>query len=138
MEFKNSASMIAYGEDIIAATAAIVAPHCPVELDAFALELCNVGQRTPDEAADFIEGKTVPGDFRHYRIYDLADDMLILESIAFFLDPVEFGEIVINVLVLAKMSDATPQGPGTWVETVALPVVDPGVLELGVRFIPLD
>ena len=46
------------------------------------------------------------------------------------------ADIICHGLVISAQEDCTSNGQGEWVETLALPIVDPGVLELGLVLLP--
>ncbi|NJR80053.1 hypothetical protein [Sphingomonas corticis] len=124
-------------DELVATTAELVGPHDKAELEAFALKLCGLEGLDYDDLVARLHGVTIPGDFRHVRVTNLNDGREWFASFSVDQRPLELEQILLDMACSLDHEEATASGRGVWTETVALPVLDPGVLELGVRFLPL-
>ena len=136
MSRSNYRSIVRACDDLVIQAAEVVGAYNKAELDEFAEQLNGLGGLTYHEMLDRLEGVKVPGDFRHFRLTNLNLDCSWGASYSQFLQPVELCDIVRMIDITNEMAEGevTSEGAGTWVKTVALPIVDPGVLELGLLF----
>lgn len=106
-------------------------------LDAFAVELSGLEGLDCDQMLERLEGSSVPGGFRHVVVTSLNDGEMLCESYSVRDEPLEMKEIIIMIDVSLEQQ-VEINGPAVWTETVIRPTVNAGVLELGVRFTPLN
>lgn len=109
-----------------------------VELEDLADRLSGLGGLTLDQMRERTVGTIVPGDFRHFRLTNLNKNIPWGGRFSLHQEPLEFEDLLRIASILARREDVTPSGPGVWIEAVALPIRDPGVLELGLRFAPVN
>lgn len=146
---KTGNAMLAICEQAIARTAEVVEPHNPERVAAFAHKLRGLGNLKVAEALELVPGLRVPGDFRHARytrfevIERKPSGELVLgegryggEVVSPSLEAITMERIVCHGIVISMQEDCTSNGQGEWVETLALPIIDPGVLELGLVLLP--
>lgn len=121
-------------------------------LQEFAGQLRNMDQfRYVDEAVASLPHLRVPEGFSHvkYTAYPVKGrgrhGELILDegryagaSIQAELLRLSVDKVICTGMVLSDLMDATIMGPARWIETFALPVKQPGVLELGLVLEPFE
>lgn len=138
MGIKAVEQMLGVCADLVAEAADLVEPHDPADVEAFANKLCGLEGLGRDELRERLRGVEMPGDFRHLRLHNLTNGMPWGGRYCMHQSRLTLDEIIIIMCCVMHRDDVTPQGRGVWTETVALPVRDPGVLELGLRFRPLQ
>ena len=108
-----------------------------VELKAFAARLCGMEGLDYDGMLERVAGVEIPGDFRHLRVTNLSTDMPWGGIFSIRQEALRLDRLLLHMACTVDLGRATPCGSGgVWTETVALPIKDPGVLELGVVFRP--
>jgi len=101
----------------------------------FAKKLCGLEGLDCNGMRERLAGVEMPGDFRHLRVTNLSTDMPWGGVYHSDQRPLKLDEIIVHMACTARLGRATPCGNGgVWTATVALPIRDPGVLELGVIF----
>ncbi len=138
MGIKIVEQMMSMCDDLVAEAADLVEPHDHAAIEAFADELCGLQGLGLDELRVRLGGLKIPGDFRHLRLHNLSNGMPWGGQYSMRQERLTLDELIIMMCVVTDRDDVTLQGRGVWSETVALPVRDPGVLELGLRFQPLQ
>lgn len=135
--FKSGSHMLEVAENIICQTAQFVTVPEHAELEGFAKKLCGLQGLTFDELNQRFCNLQVPGVFYHYRLKNIETGEDLGASISTCMERIRLEDLFSDVLFACLYNDATPKGPGQWSETIALPVVHPGTLELGLRFVPM-
>ena len=151
--------MTRMGNQMHAAIAALIkkgsewaCDHDEQELHAFAKQLRGVGDaKFTDECLELLPELQVPKGFCHarYTVYEVIGTKLNGEYIlaepryaggitSSVMKTIDLGEIVTTALVLCADISATSMGPGRWLETFALPIIDRGVMELALILEPLE
>lgn len=125
-------------DELVAQAADLVEPHDDNDLAAFAERLCGLEGMDLDELRPHLAGLEIPGDFRHLRLHNLTNGMPWGGRYCMDQSRLTLDELLIIIVCVIPRDDLTPQGPGVWTGTVALPIMDPGVLELGLIFQPLQ
>lgn len=135
--FKSGSHMLEISEDIICQTAKWVTPHDHSELERFAKQLCGLEGLTFADLKRRFYNLQIPGDFYHYRLTHVETGEKFGGSVSTCMDRISLDDLFSDILFACLYNDATPKGPGQWSETIALPVIHPGTLELGLRFVPM-
>ena len=126
--------------------------HDLQELQVFASQLRGLGDtENDDESMSLLPALRVPGGFRHarYTIYEVVEigpqGELFLgqpkhagEIIDSKLDPLDLRTLVRTASVLSRGTESTSMGPGRWLESFALPIRNPGMLELALVVEPRE
>ena len=146
---KPGNQMLSICDDAIARTADVVGEHHFHDIELFAAHLRGLGNLTNDQAMQKLCITKIPGDFRHVRftIYEVITEgrngeIMLGEAkgggamIDPMLQPLELYQLVHTALLVSDMSEATSNGQGEWLDTFALPIKNPGVLELGLVLKP--
>ncbi|QCB43241.1 hypothetical protein E5673_14245 [Sphingomonas sp. PAMC26645] len=122
----------------IARSEELVDDYDPTEVTNLAASMCGLEGMTIRELQLRFAPFIMPKDFHHLRLTNLNR---CLPWGGFYSDPPRAFTLV-QLLQAISMAiardDVAETGPGVWIETVALPIKDPGVLELGLRFVPLN
>lgn len=101
-------------------------------LAALCARLSGVEGEDPDAIADSLADFPMPPGFLHARVFDASTGVEFASVVARNSRPLTTD----TVSLLITLSE--PFLFGRWVETTPLPVRDPGVLDLLVRFEPRD
>lgn len=123
-------------DELIAEAAKIVGPHDPAEVEAFAARLCGLGGLSRDGMLESIRGLMVPTDFPHLRITNLNRGQWVREVISSYQAQLELRDLMVDLSCSVDSEIRNFHPDHVWHETVALPIVNPGMLELGIRFRP--
>jgi hypothetical protein len=133
----NVRAMLAHNDRVIEETASIVAPHDHHQVELFAARLSGLGGLQYRDLLERCDGMTVPGDFRHLRLFNMGRKALCGGRISWIKASLTLSDILLDIACAVHDHTSHPNGPGLWTSTVALPVVYPGMLELGLVFDPL-
>ena len=126
-------------EDLVTDVAELVSPHDHADIEAFAAQLCGLQGLDMQELRERTAGLQIPGDFRHFRLYNIAKDNIPWgASYSQYQEQITVDQILVFVYRLLRRADLTPYGRGVWTGTTAYRVTDPGVLELGLMFAPMQ
>ncbi|NCP23890.1 MAG: hypothetical protein GW854_07060 [Erythrobacter sp.] len=142
-------AMLTMCENAIAEAALVAERHDPARVAVFAPNLRGMGNMKVAEALTLVPGLRVPGDFRHarYTRFEVvargSNGQLVLgeglyggEIVCPSQAPLTMADIIAHALVISGEENCTSNGQGEWVETVALPIIDEGTLELGLVLVP--
>ena len=121
-------------DELVAEARDIVEPCEMADLHLFAARLSGLDELTLGEMRHTLADLTVPGDFRHLRLWNLTMDREWGGLYCTQQSKLPVEDIIRTVWCSLWHRDVTPTGRGVWTETVALPIKDPGTLELGLRF----
>jgi hypothetical protein len=127
-------TLVAERERLIEEAASIVEPHDFAEVEAFAAKLTGLGGLSHQEMLAECAGIEVPRDFRHLRLTNLNRNLLWGGRVSCSHAPLTLKDVLLHIGTVMNDREATEHGRGFWARTVALPVVNPGVLELGLIF----
>ena len=126
--------------------------HDDRTLQEFARKLKGLGDaENDDETMGLLRGVSVPEGFRHarYTIYEVIGsgpngELLLGDPkpggrlIDGRMGCLDLKRLVRTALVFTSDPDTTSMGPGRWLESFALPIRDPGTLELGLVVEPRE
>lgn len=121
-------------------------------LQAFAHKLRGLGDTLDvDEAIALLPNLKVPEGFCHarYTVYEvtgtgpngeklLGEPRYVGSHIDSRLEQIELRDLVCSAAVFATTTQSTSMGPGRWIETFALPVANPGMIELALVLEPYE
>ncbi|WP_145916900.1 hypothetical protein [Erythrobacter sp. QSSC1-22B] len=121
-------------------------------LQDFAQKLRGLGDSQSDvEAVALLPGLRIPAGFCHarYTFFEVVGTQphgeIVLgqpkyagELISGSLAPLDLISLVRTALVFSADTGATSMGPGRWIESFALPIKDPGMLELALVLEPRE
>ncbi len=121
-------------------------------LQAFAHKLRGLGDMLDvDEAMALLPDLRVPEGFCHarYTVYEvtatgsngeklLGEPRYVGSHISGRLEQIELRDLVCSAAVFATSDQSTSMGPGRWIETFALPVTNPGTIELALVLEPYE
>lgn len=125
-------------DQLVSEACYLVKPHDEADVASFASRLCGLEGMALAELRTHLAGLEIPGDFRHLRLHNLTNGMPWGGRYSVHQSQLTFDEFLIIVATVLKRDDVTDEGPGVWTETVPMPIIDPGVLELGLIFRPLN
>ena len=138
MGIKFVENCLAICDELAKEAADLVEPCDMDKVAAFAEKLCGLegfDYRDFKGMCDCVSGVEMPGDFRHFRITNLSTGMEWGGRFNSDQQPVTVQDILRHMACTVDLANATPGDKGgVWTKTVALPIRDPGVLELGVIF----
>ncbi|MBC3940609.1 hypothetical protein [Sphingomonas albertensis] len=120
---------------LVATSEGLVDDHDPGEVSNLAGSLCGLEGFTMREIEERFRPYMMLKDFHHVRLTNLNRN---LPWGGFYTDPPKafpLADLLAAAHAAAVRPDVTEKGPGVWTEKVALPVKDPGVLELGLRIV---
>lgn len=139
-------------EELIAEAAAVAAPHSDRTVQEFVSQLRGLDKVAyVQDAVELFPGLQVPDGFYHTRFtgyevlsrsdngaLNLSEPYELGDSIGDDLVSLTLYEVLLTGLTFSGMSDATSMGPGLWIESFALPIRDPGVLEIAMVLEPFE
>lgn len=111
-----------------------IEPHDPAEVEAFARALSGLPDLTHGEVCDLVRDIPFPAGFRALRCTDITRNHVLGGSYSYDQLVPRTGTIVTIALVEPWHEKLRGEMTGAWVETIALPIVNKGVLELGLRY----
>jgi hypothetical protein len=120
---------------LVARSEGLVDDHDQGDVTNLAGGHCGLEGFTMREIEERFRPYKMPQEVHHVRLTNLNRN---LPWGGFYTDaPQAFplADLLAAVHAAAVGPDVTEMGPGVWTETVALPVKDPGVLELGLRIV---
>lgn len=123
-------------DELLANAAKIFGPYDQNDVDMFAAHLCGLGGLSRDEMLQNIKGLTVPTGFAHLRIINVDRNIELYQTINSYQSQLELHGVMVTLICAIDCEIRFCQGdPETvWHETVALPITNPGRLELGIRY----
>jgi hypothetical protein len=138
---KVKVEMVSYDEIpdeniFVKAAADLVGPYSEAELHAFAACLCGLGGLTAEEIMQKLKGLQVPKDFIHIKINSLERGEWVYQAISTVLQPTSLHRIIIILLHAQRHERTHYEDERVLSEVVAMPIVNPGMLELGIRLRP--
>jgi len=139
-------------EELIAEAAALAPPHSDRTVQEFVSQLRGLDKVAyVQDAVELFPGLQVPDGFYHarftgYEVLSRSDNGALNLS-----EPYELGACIMDDLVPLPLrevlsagmlyswtDDSTSMGPGLWIESFALPICDPGVLEIAMVLEPFE
>lgn len=147
-----SNQMKAAMDDLIDQASEMESSYDMQALQVFAQQLRGIGDcRTDDEAMEALPKLRVPDGFRHarytfFQVVGIGPNAEIIlgqpryagEIISSRPEGIELRTLVRSALVLSAGTESTSMGPGRWLESFALPIRDPGMLELALVLEPRE
>ncbi|HEY0027426.1 MAG TPA: hypothetical protein VGC35_06110 [Allosphingosinicella sp.] len=122
-------------DELAKEAADLVEPCDERKVAAFAEKLCGLEGLDYKGMRERLSGVEMPGDFRHLRITNLSTAMDWGGRYNMHHESITVDDVLRHMACTVKLARATPGNKGgVWTKTVALPITDPGVLELGVIF----
>lgn len=126
--------------------------HDMHDLQAFAQKLRGLGEALDaDEAMALLPDLKMPEGFCHarYTVYEvtaagpngeklLGNPRYVGSHISGRLEQIGLKDLIRSAMVFATTTQSTSMGPGRWIETFALPVANPGMIELALVLEPYE